>query len=841
MAFANTALAAVAIGAVVLPIAIHFLLRRKRAPIAFGAMQFLLAAYRTQQRRLKLEQLLLLLLRCAVVVLLGFAVGRPLWGSAGAGGAGGGPRTVVLVVDNSLAAQARDSVGETGLTRAVKAGQATLARLDVSRGDRAALVVTTQTGEGRGAEPLVMVPATPDVRAVERALSQLRATDAQGDVAGALAAAARATKQEGQPTPAEVVLLSELRSGAIASAGQNPLGTPVPALASDQAAGLSLRAPLRTEQPLQNVAVVDVRPLRPVVVVREGAGAAVEGVRVRLERWGGSLPALNVQVQAWAGAVAPTMQMPDAADTQALATATASFAAGATQTSVTLGVPVRGESDNASRAYAVVARLAGMASEQDAIVGDNARAAMLGVQRQLTIAVVSEGGAGGLGGMNAGGAISLSAADWLGLALAPQSQAGQLLSESDVVVRRVEPGELASAVTAAGGLPAALADVSAVFVCQPQLLSPQAWQTLARAREAGKPMVVVPPDAPPAAEADMPWARAMAEAFGLAWELSAGATASGDVGDAGEGKAIASDTTLAAAEDPLALLRPELTSLARSVRVFGALSLRTRVGTGTGSGNGVRVVLGLAGGEPLIVASEEAARATGDAKGPVVLWLAAPTLAWTDLPARPLMVPLVQELVRQIAARSDGSQRIVAGAAPVVGSSGAIADARAALVLGGFAASGETVVLATGSGTEQRLLGAGVWMLRSGAGAARGAVLVDSATLASDTSVPSPQALTSWLAGPGWRVEEAATIAGATGDPSAGGARVERADVPRQSDMRISLVLFAIALAGLLLETVFARFLSHARPTGVSRDGAVAMALATGGRGPGAVAKGGAA
>ncbi len=837
MAFANTALAAVAIGAVVLPIAIHFLLRRKRAPIAFGAMQFLLAAYRTQQRRLKLEQLLLLLLRCAVVVLLGFAVGRPLWGSAGAGGAGGGPRTVVLVVDNSLAAQARDSVGETGLTRAVKAGQATLARLDVSRGDRAGLVVTTQTGEGRGAEPLVMVPATPDVRAVERALSQLRATDAQGDVGGALAAAARATKQEGQATAAEVVLLSELRSGAIASAGQNPLGTPLPALASDQAAGLSLRAPLRSEQPLQNVAVVDVRPLRPVVVVREGAGAAVEGVRVRLERWGGgggSLPALNVQVQAWAGAVAPTMQMPDAADTQALATATASFAAGAAQASVTLGVPVRGESDNASRAYAVVARLAGMASEQDAIAGDNARAAMLGVQRQLTIAVVSEGGAGGLGGMNAGGAISLSAADWLGLALAPQSQAGQLLSESDVVVRRVEPGELASAVTAAGGLPAALADVSAVFVCQPQLLSPQAWQTLARAREAGKPMVVVPPDAPPSAEADMPWARAMAEAFGLAWELSAGATASAD---AGEGRAITSDTTLAAADDPLALLRPELTSLARSVRVFGALSLRT----GAGSGNGVRVVLGLAGGEPLIVASEEAARATGDAKGPVVLWLAAPTLAWTDLPARPLMVPLVQELVRQIAARSDGSQRIVAGAAPVVGSSGAIADARAALVLGGFAASGETVVLATGSGTEQRLLGAGVWMLRSGAGAARGAVLVDSATLASDTSVPSQQALTSWLAGPGWRVEEAATTAGATGDASAGGARVERADVPRQSDMRISLVLFAIALAGLLLETVFARFLSHARPTGVSRDGAVAMALATGGRGPGAAAKGGAA
>jgi hypothetical protein len=90
-------------------------------------------------------------------------------------------------------------------------------------------------------------------------------------------------------------------------------------------------------------------------------------------------------------------------------------------------------------------------------------------------------------------------------------------------------------------------------------------------------------------------------------------------------------------------------------------------------------------------------------------------------------------------------------------------------------------------------------------------------------------------------VEEAATTAGATGDASAGGARAERADVARQSDMRVSLVLFAIALAGLVLETVFARVLSHARPTGVSRDGAVAMALATGGRGAGAVAKGGAA
>jgi hypothetical protein len=71
------------------------------------------------------------------------------------------------------------------------------------------------------------------------------------------------------------------------------------------------------------------------------------------------------------------------------------------------------------------------------------------------------------------------------------------------------------------------------------------------------------------------------------------------------------------------------------------------------------VVLAFADGAPFMVAQSTSAADGGDGTtgGLVVAFAAAPELAWTNLPVKPLMVPLFQETVRtalQMSAVRDG-------------------------------------------------------------------------------------------------------------------------------------------------------------------------------------------
>ena len=103
MSLLNPILGALAFAFVALPIILHFL-KRKRKPIQWGAMRFLIEAYRRKRRRMTLEQLLLLLTRCALVLLFALVVGRPIFGSSSKRS---GPTELYIVLDDSVASAAR--------------------------------------------------------------------------------------------------------------------------------------------------------------------------------------------------------------------------------------------------------------------------------------------------------------------------------------------------------------------------------------------------------------------------------------------------------------------------------------------------------------------------------------------------------------------------------------------------------------------------------------------------------------------------------------------------------------------------------------------------------------
>ena len=125
-----------------LPVLAHLMSRRKHDVVYWGAMQFLNPSRKTR-RRMRLEELLLLLVRMATIAVIVFALSR-LTASLGflTGYQSAGSRDVVLVIDGS------NSMGRTdGLTtlhaKAIRRAQTFLSTL--SAGDTVAIIDARDT------------------------------------------------------------------------------------------------------------------------------------------------------------------------------------------------------------------------------------------------------------------------------------------------------------------------------------------------------------------------------------------------------------------------------------------------------------------------------------------------------------------------------------------------------------------------------------------------------------------------------------------------------------------------------------------------------------------------
>jgi len=91
---AGTALVAV-------PIVLHLIMRRKPQHLEFPALQFVQTRHETNQRRLRLRHLLLLLLRAGAIAILAFALARPSMKLSGVFGSRETPVAAALVFDTS--------------------------------------------------------------------------------------------------------------------------------------------------------------------------------------------------------------------------------------------------------------------------------------------------------------------------------------------------------------------------------------------------------------------------------------------------------------------------------------------------------------------------------------------------------------------------------------------------------------------------------------------------------------------------------------------------------------------------------------------------------------------
>ncbi|HSQ14544.1 MAG TPA: BatA domain-containing protein [Candidatus Deferrimicrobium sp.] len=121
-----------------LPILIHLLNRRRLKRIRFPAVRFILLSQKRISRSYRLRHWLLLALRTLAVVFLALLLANPIFQTGAGLFAGGGPVTLVILLDNSLSM--RWSGDGDGFKQAKEAAKLLISALD--DGDRAALIPT---------------------------------------------------------------------------------------------------------------------------------------------------------------------------------------------------------------------------------------------------------------------------------------------------------------------------------------------------------------------------------------------------------------------------------------------------------------------------------------------------------------------------------------------------------------------------------------------------------------------------------------------------------------------------------------------------------------------------
>jgi hypothetical protein len=111
MTFLNWPIFALGAFSIAVPIIIHLLNKRKFERVQWAAMRFLKVSVEQNQRRIQIEDILLLILRCLVLFLLGMALARPTLGCSAAGRIlGGQDVTAVVILDNSYSMSGTDGV-----------------------------------------------------------------------------------------------------------------------------------------------------------------------------------------------------------------------------------------------------------------------------------------------------------------------------------------------------------------------------------------------------------------------------------------------------------------------------------------------------------------------------------------------------------------------------------------------------------------------------------------------------------------------------------------------------------------------------------------------------------
>jgi len=181
----------IGLAAMAVPLILHLRRSRRAQKIVFSTTQFFDERFVRSARRARLQDLLLLILRVALLAFFVLALTQPLIRTPGLAGLlslGDGGRLVAIVLDDSASMAATSERGVL-LERAKAGALAILNELAPVRGDKVTVVLAGQ--RDTGPQVLFDEPTT-DLEAARQAVREVTPTDLATDLTGAVRAAARA-------------------------------------------------------------------------------------------------------------------------------------------------------------------------------------------------------------------------------------------------------------------------------------------------------------------------------------------------------------------------------------------------------------------------------------------------------------------------------------------------------------------------------------------------------------------------------------------------------------------------------------------------------------------------
>lgn len=587
----HPAIAWAAAAAVGIPIAIHLFAQLRRTVMPWAAMRFISEAILKHRRRRRVEQWLLLMTRCLLVLVAGLAIaGLLVRGGtfAGAGSALG--RHVVVIIDDSLTSRVRAVSGST--------------RFEIMRNEAMAILEAMRLGDAyailRAGQPAgeLIAPWSTDIDEGRRALKKMAPRYGKSQLVLAVDAAYRHAGQLPPGSPVSIFVLSDLAQGALGTTAVVP---PDPQVKADLSWYVR-----RPETSVENHQIMAFEARRNVVVA-DGDGRATMQFDMTLRRYTADAPAdvSTVHVSA-AGASVPVVHR--WREGQRLSP----------RLQVVLPVTI----PDADSVVRVSANLEGTTLQR--LGDDDQRYCLVEVRSKLYVGIVDvvetrESG-------------SIVPRRWITAALAPNFNSLQRDRDRLELVR-INVSELGTA---------GVSELDALVVLRADRIEAEGYAVLKETAQRGALVVVA---APPQPQPTI-WAEALCHAMGVAWQVAPEPVEPG-IPLTLAGNRPVPDLFMALAADWEALLRPVRIDRYIAVTPDAAADVWLQLNNPTR--------------RPLMLAGEVGA-------GRFVLLASAVDESWTNLPTKPLWVPLLHEMVRTAAGNVvTSSRRWLCGDRPSLG------------------------------------------------------------------------------------------------------------------------------------------------------------------------------
>ena len=196
-----------ALAAVSVPLLLHLVRRRKIRVIRWAAWQFLVQSQERLRRRLRLEQMLLAVIRALIIGLIVLAFARPvmLVGQSGRLGGGDAPIHAIIALDNS-ASMGFERAGRTDFDRARAAADQIIART-LRPGDVASVVLASSSPKA-----IVKHPSH-DLESVRKAIRSARLSGFATDYARVAQACLAICEASRTPRREVFIVTDSQRSG----------------------------------------------------------------------------------------------------------------------------------------------------------------------------------------------------------------------------------------------------------------------------------------------------------------------------------------------------------------------------------------------------------------------------------------------------------------------------------------------------------------------------------------------------------------------------------------------------------------------------------------------------